>query len=623
MDKDRQEFERKYGSLPKDQPSFIRKKDPILDKVKMRIGNYRGHVTWENLIIEQNLLQHATFSFIWRIGEVTPSFRSRAEFVAQYEGNVFAVTFQNSITNERVNFKGIIDSIELIDKSGANSGYIVSGYSADVCIDDMPECQTYFYKSIEEVTKIIEQRTNKAFFTGFKNDNKYKKQIPYLVQYNETDFEFLQRLCIQYGEWMYYDGELLQIGNFKTAKAILQNGINLYDFHVKTKIRSHKFVYKGYDPLGASTLQANAHEPQQNSNNSFTTNTLRASRNNYNRKSPNFAFTSSAKNREDMERMQNLHQQATEAQATVYTGEAHIPLQIGGNVTIINDKVELKNIVTQVRHWSRGEGHYQNTFEAIPADVKAPPYANPLFHPEAKKQAAVVIDNKDPMGMGRVKVGFKWGHESDWLRMLQNHAGAGKGSYFIPELGEEVMLDFEDDNPELAFVLGANYNGNEISGYYTEGNDKKVIHTRSGTKIILNDAEGSVFIEDPSGNTYLMDGQGNINVNAPKNMTFTAGENVTISAGQNVTTTAGMNITESAGINHASSAGAMMTQNAVADYSLMAANIFEEAGESRTSKASEINEHGTSINKSATEGNVNLHGKKEVQTNSGEKSKFF
>ena len=47
-----------------------------------------------------------------------------------------------------------------------------------------------------------------------------------------------------------------------------------------------------------------------------------------------------------------------------------------------------------------------------------------------------------------------------------------------------------------------------------------MIHTRSGTKIILNDAEGSVFIEDPSGNTYLMDGQGNINVSAPKNISL-------------------------------------------------------------------------------------------------------
>ena len=64
--------------------------------------------------------------------------------------------------------------------------------------------------------------------------------------------------------------------------------------------------------------------------------------------------------------------------------------------------------------------------------------------------------------------------------------------------------------------MGTHYNGGETSSYHTRGNDKKVIHTRSGTKIILNDAEGSVFIEDPSGNTYLMDGAGNINVNAVK-----------------------------------------------------------------------------------------------------------
>ena len=81
--------------------------------------------------------------------------------------------------------------------------------------------------------------------------------------------------------------------------------------------------------------------------------------------------------------------------------------------------------------------------------------------------------------------------------------------------------------------MGTHYNGSETSSYHTSGNDKKVIHTRSGTKIILNDAEGSVFIEDPSGNTYLMDGQGNINVNAPKNMTFTAGDDLNINVGKN------------------------------------------------------------------------------------------
>jgi len=64
-----------------------------------------------------------------------------------------------------------------------------------------------------------------------------------------------------------------------------------------------------------------------------------------------------------------------------------------------------------------------------------------------------------------------------------------------------VLIGFEGGNAERQCVMGTNYNGSESSGYNTSVNDQKVIHTRSGTTMIFNDAEGSVFIEDPSGNT--------------------------------------------------------------------------------------------------------------------------
>ncbi|MFK7115062.1 phage baseplate assembly protein V, partial [Flavobacterium oreochromis] len=92
--------------------------------------------------------------------------------------------------------------------------------------------------------------------------------------------------------------------------------------------------------------------------------------------------------------------------------------------------------------------------------------------------------------------------------------GAGKGFHFIPEIGEEVLVGFENGNAEKSFVLDTHYNGSETSGYHSLNNDQKIIHTRSGTKIILNDAQGCVFIEDPSGNRYE---QENININTPKN----------------------------------------------------------------------------------------------------------
>ncbi|MCW3161522.1 hypothetical protein OH806_09635 [Chryseobacterium sp. WLa1L2M3] len=169
--------------------------------------------------------------------------------------------------------------------------------------------------------------------------------------------------------------------------------------------------------------------------------------------------------------------------------------------------------------------------------------------------------------------------------------------------------------------MGTHYNGAETSSYHTSGNDKKVIHTRSGTKIILNDAEGSVFIEDPSGNTYLMDGAGNINVNAPKNMTFTAGENVTITAGMNITSNAGMNISETAGVNHNSFAGAMMMQNAILDYSLMTANITEIAQGERKAKAKEVTDQ-SKEKKIVSENKNEVHTKGSFDNNSGENSKL-
>src|SRR5690606_14551421 len=134
---------------------------------------------------------------------------------------------------------------------------------------------------------------------------------------------------------------------------------------------------------------------------------------------------------------------------------------------------------------------------------------------KAETQPAKVIDNNDPEGLGRVKVQYNWASgntTSDWMRMIQPHSGAGKGFYFIPEIDEEVLVGFEGGNAQNPYVLGTQYNGSESSGYADGENNVKAIHTRSGTKIVLNDAEGSILIEDPSGNSWKMDGQGNIDV---------------------------------------------------------------------------------------------------------------
>ena len=208
--------------------------------------------------------------------------------------------------------------------------------------------------------------------------------------------------------------------------------------------------------------------------------------------------------------------------------------------------------------------------------------------------------------------------------MTNPHAGSGKGMYFIPENGEEVLVAFENDNAEKPYIQGTMYNGNETSSYASAGNDKKVIQTRSGCKIIIDDAEKSIFLEDPSGNTVLMDGKGNINFNAPKNFTITAGENFNLSAGKEVSVSAGTNITNSAGKNILTTAGNDIGITAAGDYRENSNNKTEIIENKHLIGSKEATHFAEKVNIFSTVENLHLEStKKTVEINSAEKSNFF
>ncbi|OWP73994.1 bacteriophage T4 gp5 trimerisation domain-containing protein, partial [Flavobacterium oreochromis] len=184
---------------------------------------------------------------------------------------------------------------------------------------------------------------------------------------------------------------------------------------------------------------------------------------------------------------------------------------------------------------------------------------------------------------------------------------------------------------EKPFVLGTHYNGSETSGYHTPGNDQKVIHTRSGTKIILNDAQGSVFIEDPSGNTWTMDGQGNINVNAPKTFSVNCTD-MEVNVSNNYTTTVGVNKSTNVGMNQTISVGATSSETVTGAKSLtvglsmlthITGKLDEYIGgdvhsETKGGKNIVNSEKGIVIN---SEGSIDKNAKKGVNVNSAEKTK--
>ena len=116
----------------------------------------------------------------------------------------------------------------------------------------------------------------------------------------------------------------------------------------------------------------------------------------------------------------------------------------------------------------------------------------------------VVTDNNDPDGMGRVKVEYPWlvdGHTSHWARVVSPMAGKGRGFYFLPEIGDEVLVAFEHGAITHPYLLGALWNGKDStiepnSKAVSGGNvNRRTIKTRTGHTILLDDTDGKGGVE--------------------------------------------------------------------------------------------------------------------------------
>ena len=130
--------------------------------------------------------------------------------------------------------------------------------------------------------------------------------------------------------------------------------------------------------------------------------------------------------------------------------------------------------------------------------------------------AGVVTNNKDPENLHRVKVQFPWldeSHDSHWARVATPMAGPKRGLYFLPEVGDEVLVAFEHGAVDFPYVLGALWNGrDECPETNADGtNAPRAMHSRSGHIFRFLDRDGDERIEiiDKSGNQIVINANEN------------------------------------------------------------------------------------------------------------------
>ncbi len=119
----------------------------------------------------------------------------------------------------------------------------------------------------------------------------------------------------------------------------------------------------------------------------------------------------------------------------------------------------------------------------------------------------LVTDNVDPLKEGRVRVNFPMLNnevESEWCRMRQAYAGNDYGAFYIPEIGDEVLVSFINGDMSLPVILGGLYNGKDKPpSFRAKDKDQKMIRTKGKHEILMDDTTGKerVRIKTKKGHT--------------------------------------------------------------------------------------------------------------------------
>lgn len=488
---------------------------------------------FSSFTLTQSIFDHHTFRIVCPAEAIDGTSGSIFNSSKDVIGSSIVIQINAMLTQGTLQFSGVITQVEAIKHSGHAGDVIINGFSPTIILDNGPHCKTWEKKPVKNIALDVLESFPQNLLKP-KIAPSFKETLSYIVQYKETAWQFLSRLSATYGEWLYYDGQQLLLGPVQGSKSKLLYGTDLLHFSMALQVRPSVFKMMAYDYMNAEVYDGSPSGiPGKAGLNDLGKHTLQKSEQFYGTR-PKQWHNQFLTNKKQLEDYVNTRASMQSSNMVRFNGSSgHPGIQVGGTVSVQGRNVYDQSdeslgdySVISVTHHCDGQGNYSNDFVAIPATVKMPP-VTAFDQPRCETQSALVTDNNDTKGLGRVRVKFHWmggAEKSPWLRITSPHGGQGKGMFFIPEIGEEVIVGFEGDSPVKPYIIGTVFNSKGKNESANSDNDIKSIQTRSGNKIVMNDKEGSIFVEDKDSNSIKMDGEGNINVLSNKSIVLTCGD---------------------------------------------------------------------------------------------------
>lgn len=484
-----------------------------------------------SLHLRQGFNRHHTFTVVVNYLSPNNTFQQTPEKFIDYIGETASISFVHRQTGESYDFEGIITQVEMVGSMGETGGVAIHGTSPTILYENNRTLDSWMDQSLSTIIKEATQEYGKV---NLVSNPKYAAPIPYMAQYNESVFDFMNRLSALYGEWFYYDGTKVYFGKpdrDNTEKIVYD--MDLEEVRLVANLVPGKSAR--YDYVAQENKQHNADTPAKPDG----MNDLQSIAHSCSEKAYTAKTTSAADphvtDKAELDEQMRIVKNASGANLLNIKGIGKTcRIRIGEIIDVsFPDRMKLPPLgkfrIVGIEHEVRRDGHYSNSFVGVPdgtVHIPVPDVKRPLALPEL----ATVKENNDDKGQGRVKVAFDWqknGKTTNWIRVQTPNAGVSgavpknRGWVFVPEVGDQVMVSYEHGNPDRPDVTGSVFHSGSGKGGDKDNKVKSII-TRSGNAIVFDDETGSIVITDQTGKQLIMlDGTDAITVMAKKSITLT------------------------------------------------------------------------------------------------------
>lgn len=518
---------------------------PIITKVTVEGKEIK---IFSNLVIAQKFNAHGRFSFeiptdsLLASGTFLKNDGKEAAF--NYVGKKILIEWGES-GGVKSKFNGIITNVAISIQNNLLPFLSVSGYSGSYALSNAPRTRSFFDKDPKNpqltLKNVITQVVQGVMgpYCGLSTHLSNNPKLSYLVQYQESVFDFLNRLAIRYGEWFYVDDTTLYFGNPNNSEThALTFGPDFEALRYDLKTNPIRLGAAGYNHQQGEKFKQSSSSKKFGDDGIDKTNT--AQKNIFSAISGNEFLLWQPYSTEEVKQQANYQSQLQMAQGLTIEGQSNkCDIKLGDQLSVkIKEKGSERSFiqcrVIAITHFLGDSGKeviYRNQLSAIdkeatfiPVDLESMP---PAY--KAMPEYAEVVSTED--ASGRVQVAFNWSdgdkelNKSFFMPCVSPYSGgkepSNRGVLFIPEKGDIVMVGYYQGDPNHPFVMGGVHNSKTATlKEENKDNDLKTITTRSGNVIEFNDKNGaeSITVTDKNKNTILMNKDGiKVTANESKN----------------------------------------------------------------------------------------------------------